>query len=74
MTELRLHRSLYRGDAVDEAIAKLAHLAEIERDEDATHWRVTVRAKQPRHEARIAAELGNFALGLTLTRGGPATE
>ena len=72
MTELRLHRSLYRTEAVDEAIAKLAHLAEIVRSDDDTHWGVSVTADRSEHEVRIAAELGNFALGLTLARGGPA--
>lgn len=71
MTELRFHRDLYDGEAVDEAIKTFDRYAKIERAEEETHWivRLTCDAASPHaRELRIAGELGNFALGLTIRR------
>jgi hypothetical protein len=70
MIELRLHRALYRGECVDEALKALAAYASFERAEEPEHWVVRVTAASPERERRVAGELGNRALGLTVRRGG----
>lgn len=66
MTELRLRRNLYRGPAVDEAIAVYRAYATFERVEDDDYWAVRVVGASAERERRIAGELANFALGLTV--------
>lgn len=71
MTELRFHRDLYDGEAVDEAIKTFDRYAKIERVQEDTHWVVRLSsdaAGSKERERRIAGELGNFALGLTIRR------
>ena len=68
MTELRLHRDLYDGEAVDEAIKTFERFATIERAQDDEHWIVRLSADAPPRERRVAGELGNYALGLTIRR------
>jgi hypothetical protein len=68
-TELRLHRDLYVGECVDEAINALAAYASFERAEEPAHWVVRVSAASPERERRVAGEIGNRALGLTVRRG-----
>jgi hypothetical protein len=70
MTELRLHRDLYRATAVDEAVASLASYATFERADEATHFVVRISATTPVRERRIAGEVSNFALGLTVNARG----
>ena len=70
MKELRFHRGLYPGEAVDAAIKTFEPWAEITRDSSPTHWIVQLTASSSAAERRIAGELSNFALGLTV-RGGP---
>jgi hypothetical protein len=67
--ELRFHRELYRGECVDQAMKALAAYASFERAEEASHWVVRVSASSPERERRVAGELGNHALGLTIRRG-----
>jgi hypothetical protein len=64
--ELRLHRELYEGTAVDAAAKKLARFAELELVEEPTHWVVRVRCKTPGRERQVAGVLANWALGLTV--------
>jgi hypothetical protein len=66
VTELRLHRDLYLGAAVDEALGVFASHATFERDEAPAHWVVKITARTPQRERRVAGELGNYALGLTV--------
>ncbi len=66
MTVLRLHRDLYRGTAVDEAAKAFAGYAKLELVEDPSHWVVKIAAATPERERRIAGELGNWSLGLTV--------
>ncbi len=73
MTELRFHRDLYDGQAVDEAIKTFDRYATIERAEEDTHWVVRLSADAPSRERRVAGELANFALGLTIRRSKSAT-
>jgi hypothetical protein len=66
MIELRFARELYLGTAVDEAVKAFGELAEFELKEEPEAWVVVLRAKDERREKKIAGELGNFALGITI--------
>ena len=71
MIELRLHRAIYRGDAVDAALQAFVGHGTFERAEEPDHWVVRVAGSEgsgPDRERRLAGELGNWALGLTLRR------
>jgi hypothetical protein len=68
--ELRFHRELYEGKAVDEAIKTFGKFATFEQAEEPTYWIVRVTAKDATRERRVANELSNFALGLTIRAGG----
>lgn len=63
---LRLHRGLYGGAAIDEAIALYAGHAKIERRDDGEHVVVSVESERAGRAAKVARELGNYALGLTI--------
>ena len=69
MRELRLHREIYAGAAVDAALQVYAKYGRFERAEEAAHWVVRVSAKTPARERRVALELANYALGLTRRAG-----
>lgn len=71
MRELKFHRALYPGEAVDAAIGTFDGYAELTREQTASHWVVRVRARSAAAERQIAGELANFALGLTVRRGPP---
>ena len=66
MRELRLHRELYRGESIDEAVKVLAPFATFTLAEQPGYWVVQIEAATPARERRIALELGNHALGLTM--------
>lgn len=66
MTEVRLHRSLYRAAAVDEAVQVYAPYATLEQVEDGDHRVVRVASTTHARERRVARELANYALGLTI--------
>ncbi len=70
MIELRFHRELYDGRAIDEALKTFAKFASFEQAEEPSHWIVRITGKDSVRERRIANELGNFALGLTIKSGG----
>lgn len=70
MKELRFHRELYPGEAVDAAMKTFESWAELSREQTESHWVVRVEGRSAAAERRIAGELANFALGLTV-RGGP---
>jgi len=69
--EVRFHRELYRGEAVDAAMRTFEPWATLEREASPTHWIVRISARSPAAERRVAGELSNYALGLTV-REGPA--
>ena len=71
MTELRFHKRLYSGDAVDAAWRRVEMFGTFETAEEADYWLVRVRAKNRAQQARLEGELCNYALGLTAERGGP---
>lgn len=68
MIELRFHRDLYDGKAIDEALKIFGAHAQLEQAEEPSHWivRVRVLADDRAREKRVAGELANYALGLTI--------
>jgi hypothetical protein len=66
VTALWLHRDLYHGPAVDEALGVFAEHGTFERKDEPSHWVVHVTARTPERERRVAGELANYALGLTV--------
>lgn len=69
MKELRFHRDLYPGEAVDAAIRTFEPWAQVEREALPSHWVVRISARSAAAERRVAGELANFALGLTVRDG-----
>jgi hypothetical protein len=67
--ELRFHRAIYRGTAVDEAAKQFAGRVALELAEEPEHWLVKVTAETPAREQAAAGELANWALGLTVQAG-----
>ena len=63
---LRFHVDMYGGPALDEAVAVYAPFADLVRGEEPPHWVVTVSSVDEARERRIAGELANYALGLTV--------
>lgn len=70
MKELRFHRQVYRGEAVDESVKTFGRFADFELSEEPDYWVVKLTAKDAARERRIAGELANFALGLTIEQEG----
>lgn len=70
MRELRFHRDLYRGESVDEAVKTYQRFADFELEEQDEHWVVRLTASSPGRERRVAGELCNYALGLTMRERG----
>ena len=68
MIEVRFHRDLYAGVAVDEAVKAYARFAEFQLEESPGEWVVRITARTPEREKKVARELGNMALGLTVRR------
>ncbi len=68
MIELRFHREVYVGEAVDEAVKRFARFGAFELIEEPSHWLVRFTARTPAKERTVAGELGNHALGLTADR------
>ncbi|MBZ0116175.1 MAG: HxsD-like protein [Sandaracinaceae bacterium] len=66
MRQLRLHREIYRGEAVDEAVKVYGKYATFDLKEEQAHWLVEITSSSPARERRIADELANYALGLTI--------
>lgn len=69
--DLEFHRTLYAGEAVDEAVQRYRRHIECELREHPEAWHVRLRALRPELTVRVARELANYALGLTVQRGGP---
>ncbi len=67
MTELRFHRELYSGTAVDTAVKTYGPFARFELAEEPQYWIVRVSGDAPTRERKIAGELANTALGLSVS-------
>jgi hypothetical protein len=70
VSELRFHRQLYSGEAVDQAVKAFAGHATFDLQETDEHWVVRLTPHDPALQRRLEGELGNYALGLTVQRGG----
>lgn len=68
MIELAFHKDLYDAGALGEATTTYARFGTLEQVDDGARWLVRVTAGSPARERRIADELSNFALGLTIER------
>lgn len=73
MSELRLHRDLYVASAVDEAVKLYAAHATITRADEGDHVVLRLESPRPGRAERVARELGNYALGLTIQARGTNT-
>jgi hypothetical protein len=69
MTEMRFHRSIYRGEALDEAMKVYGSFGTFDRAEEEQHWVVRLTARRAPQERQVAGEFANYALGLTIRRG-----
>lgn len=74
MREIRFHRELYPGTVLDTAIKTYEPWADMARSESETHWVVQISSRSPAAERRIAGELANYALGLTVRDGPPGSQ
>lgn len=70
MKELRFARTLYSGRALDEAMKVFAAHASFERSEEGSHFVVRLSATRASAERTVAGSFANYALGLTVDRGG----
>ena len=66
MRELRFHRGLYQGTAVDAAVKVFEKFGRFALTEETEHWVVRVEAKSPARERQLVGELANYALGLSV--------
>lgn len=66
MRVVRFQRELYRGEAVDQALGVFAEHGTFARREEPAHWVVEITSRTPERERKIAGELANYALGLTV--------
>ena len=75
MIELRLHTEIYGEPGIDTAVDRYRAYATLERLEEPGYRVVRVTASSPSRERRVAGELANCALGLTVAakRGSPAS-
>ena len=71
---LRLHREVYAGTAIDAALQRFAAVATFERAIEGDYFVVRAELGDGDRARRIAGELANFALGLTVEQGGPDRE
>ena len=69
MIELRFHHELYDGFAVDEAAKIYGPYATMELVREPEGFIVRLTGTTDIDERTIAAELGNYALGLTIEKG-----
>jgi hypothetical protein len=71
MIELRFHHELYDGFAVDEAAKVYGPYASMELVREPEGYVVRLAATADIDERTIAAELSNYALGLTVEKDAP---
>ncbi|MEM9189607.1 MAG: HxsD-like protein [Myxococcota bacterium] len=68
MRALRFDKDLYFGTAIDEAVGVFRRFAEFELVEEPDAWVVKVEHRDPKRVRRVAGELSNYALGLTIRK------
>jgi len=64
--ELRFHRDLYVGEQVDAALKVYDRFGTFTTSEEGEHFVVRLESKSAARERRLAGELANYALGLTI--------
>lgn len=64
---LCFHRDLYAESAVRAAVAAFDKLATLRLEEDGADWVVHIADPHPHFADRLADELGNYCLQLTVT-------
>ncbi len=67
---LRFHKQVYAGEAVDEAVKAFANFAAFELKSEDDAWVVELTSNNPAMADRLRNEFCNYALGLTIQRGG----
>jgi hypothetical protein len=72
MNTVRFPKSLYRGEAVEQAVATYAPYGTIRRADTDSHFVVEVEASSDARARKLAGELGNAALVAQRTAGGAA--
>jgi len=72
--ELRFAKDLYEGSQVDAAVKVFARFGELGTSEADDAWIVTVDASSDARTRRLAGEIANYALGLTIRRRGDEEE
>lgn len=68
---LRLHRRVYAGTAIDSALQRFGKLAVFGRAIEGEYFVVSAELPPGPRARKIAGELANFVLGLTVEQGGP---
>jgi len=66
MRELRFAKDLYEGTQVDAAVKVFERFGELKTTEADDAWVVTVDASSDARVRRLAGEIANYALGLTI--------
>ncbi len=66
MIAVRFHRDLYSGTAVDAAVVAFREVANCRLLEEPGYWVVEVTPSLDDDADQVAAELANYALGLTI--------
>lgn len=66
MRELRFAKDLYEGTQVDAAVKVFERFGELGTTEADDAWVVTVEASSDARVRRLAGEIANYALGLTI--------
>ncbi len=74
MRELRFAKDLYEGTQVDAAVKVFERFGELSTAEADDAWIVTVKASSEARGRRLAGELANYALGLTIRSRGDGAE
>lgn len=73
MIEVRFHQAVYSEAAVDKALEVFSGFATFDRSQDGDEWVIRVESPSAAKADLIAAELGNYALGLTIGSRGRQT-
>ena len=66
MIELRFRRDLYAAAAIDEVAELYGPYAKLEREDRDEAIVLRLEGSSPARERRLAGELSNYALGLTI--------
>ena len=66
MNSLKLHSDLYSADAVAQAVSVYADYASVTVRQVAPYFEVDVTCDVETREPRVAAELANYALAITI--------